>query len=127
MSNYMADVAKVLGVELGECFHISCNPNNYFLCHDGMVCVESGHMVNGALNDLLVGKLTIKREPWKPKYDEHYYYVGNTGYVYSPKWFNDVLDISFYKIGNCYRTKEEAESNRDKWVSFYASDRVLEV
>ena len=35
--------------------------------------------------------------------------------------------VNFYKIGNCYRTKEEAEANIEKWASFYASDKVLEV
>ena len=35
--------------------------------------------------------------------------------------------VNRYKLGNCYRTREEAEANRDKWVAFYASDDVLEV
>ena len=42
-------------------------------------------------------------------------------------WTDRTLDYSLYKLGNCYRTEEEAESNRDKWVTFYASDEVLEV
>lgn len=35
--------------------------------------------------------------------------------------------MNYYKLGNCYRTKAEAEFNRDKWMAFYASDEVLEV
>ena len=40
---------------------------------------------------------------------------------------NDFIDRMLYKLGNFYRTAEEAEANRDKWVAFYASDEVLEV
>ncbi len=63
----------------------------------------------------------------RPKYDEYYYHIGTHGHVYDKKWYNDVLDVNYYKIGNCYRTIEEAKANSDKWIAFYASDEVLEV
>ena len=82
------------------------------------------------LHSLLVGSLTIKRKPWKPNDEERYWYVDEQGRMWS-----DYFDyhsctshcMNYYKLGNCYRTREEAEANRDKWVKFYASNEVLEV
>ena len=76
---------------------------------------------------LLSGQLEIKRKPWKPKYNQCYYSIGPGGVLEPGRWMNDFIDVAMYKLGNCYRTAEEAEANRDKWVKFYESDEVLEV
>lgn len=75
----------------------------------------------------MTGNLIIERKPWKPEDDENYWLVNQCGNVISLAWIDNLLCITNYKIGNCYRTHEEAEANRDKWVKFYASDEVLEV
>ena len=54
-------------------------------------------------------------------------FVHCDGYVYKMCYCGSNEDKTFYKLGNCYRTCEEAEANRDKWVKFYVSDEVLEV
>ena len=84
MANYMAEVAKMLGVE---------SERNY----------------------------------WKPKFCECYWMVNQYGNAVGLAWIDGYGDNFNYKLGNCYRTREEAEANRDKWVAFYASDEVLEV
>lgn len=81
MANYMADVAKLLGVERRQ----------------------------------------------KPILDQVYYSVKPNGKVDWNIWDNDEIDLNFYIIGNCYLTIDEAKANCDKWISFYASDEVLEV
>ena len=125
--NYMEQVAKMLGVEIGEYFQITCNPNYFFLCYDGLVCNESGHMVNGVLNDLLIGKLKIKRKPWKPHHGDTYYCISSQGCVLEEKWYGDVIDTLYYKLGNCYKTRDVAEPHCDRWLAFYKSDDVLEI
>ena len=125
--NYMEKVAKMLGVELGEIFEIYRCDGCYCLTYSGLIDCQSGFDAATMLSKLLSCEYHIKHKPWKPKYDEYYYHVGASGYAYSKKWYNDIIDIPYYKIGNCYRTKEAAEANRDKWMSFYASDEVLEV
>ncbi|MGN1176387.1 MAG: hypothetical protein ACI4S1_13105 [Roseburia sp.] len=132
--NHMAEVAKMLGVELGEEFcikeqpDIKCviyNDNLYvYPVSDGIYTLPYPEMTLGRL---LNGSITIKRKPWNPKKDEKYWLVNQCGNVISLNWIDNFLCITNYKIGNCYRTKEEAEANRDKWVAFYASDEVLEV
>lgn len=47
---------------------------------------------------------------WKPeKEGEAYYYVGNTGDVYSSSWNYFTIDQGRFDIGNCFQTEEEAE------------------
>ena len=133
--NYMSEVAKMLGVELGERFKINfdiyySNGNNnfdYYLSDDGIKLDREGYgcISNDILCNLLYGNYTIK--PWKPQYDGIFYYVDELGYVYTDVW-NDTSDaINYYKLGNCYKTKEEAEKHSAKWIEFYKSDEVLEV
>lgn len=132
--NHMAEVAKMLGVELGEVFEVLEYPSKKFqITNYGIERLQDGEWqcdiaVNSfVFEKLLTRKYTIKRKPWKPKEDEYYYIVETDGFIGSVAWSNNTVDIMFYKLGNCYRTREEAEANRDKWVAFYASDEVLEV
>ena len=129
----MAEVAKLLGVEIGEEFEISNNGNAVVkLTKSGLEIVSClGPLIDNAesvcLRNLLTGGYIIKRKPWKPKDNDHYYRINECGNVECDEWLSFGEDIVWYKLGNCYRTKEEAEANRDKWLAFYASDEVLEV
>lgn len=134
MANHMAEVAKMLGVELGEAFYI--NESSDFICtiyNDGLCVYPTRDDIRilpthgDVLSCLLEGNMTIKCKPWKPKKDEDYWLVNQCGNVISLAGIDNLLCITNYKIGNCYRTREEAEANRDKWIKFYASDEVLEV
>lgn len=139
MANYMAEVAKMLGVELGEVFTIEVpsHPNYHveaFFRVDGLgftKCNVPGEelWLPHVLKHLITGTYTIKRKPWKPVYGDCYWAVSAhpTEYFHYLKWEGNVSDYSNYKLGNCYRTRKEAEVNRDKWSRFYASDEVLEV
>lgn len=134
--NYMSEVAKILGVEIGERFKIdfdiySSNSRNfdYYLSNEGIVLDKEGYACcsNDILCELLRGNYTIKRKPWKPEKYEPYWLVDEDGDVRYDDFLNESPELNYYKLGNCYRTKEEAAANRDKWVAFYASDEVLEI
>ena len=131
--NYMADVAKMLGVELGERFRLYDDfydyKFDYYLTQEGIVHDDEKHKCDRSevLVCILCGKYRIKRKPWKPQYGEKYYRVNGTGYIREEQWYNDCIDIIYYKLGNCYKCRSQAEENIDKWASFYASDEVLEV
>lgn len=133
MANYMADVAKLLGVELGEEFQICGNGvATVKLTEDGLEIVTIlGKLIDHAneicLTKIITGKYIIKRKPWKPKYEDYYWNVRLEGEICLTRWLDDIIDYNNYKLGNCYHTKKEAEENRNKWISFYASDEVLEV
>lgn len=134
MANYMQEVAKMLGVELGKEFeikelpHIRCKFYNddvliSYFDPNCECCIPSVHTI---LVRLIAGKYTVNKR-WKPHLEEKYYSVGSSGVIEPGCWVDDFIDIALYKLGNCYPTTEEAEANIDKWISFYASDEILEV
>lgn len=125
--NHMAEVAKLLGVELGEKFKIKGFSKTYILDEDGLFDQQDGMNNFMHLTCLLTGEFEIKRTPWKPKDNEEFYVVISDGDVRHKYWDDCATCKNYYKLGNCYQTKEEAEANREKWLAFYASDEVLEV
>ena len=138
MANYMEDVAKLLGVEIGEEFEIQypspCDikttavfsANGFNIVHTDAVILQP-YWKYAELHALLEGTLTIKRKPWKPKSNDLFWFVNQDGDVTTSYCKNSWHDTMLYKLGNCYRTREEAKANCNKWISFYASDEVLEV
>ena len=51
------------------------------------------------------------KEPtrWKPEADQKYYFSDNDGSVGYNRWDGDHIDRNRLEIGNCFKTKEEAE------------------
>ena len=146
MANYMEQVAQILGIEMGEKYDVIF-PEVCNTCHATVIFTDKGvntistnvydvyNFKAYVLTNLLTGAYGLKRKPWKPKHEECYFSVDINGYVHPKKWDGGwivdmseaVAQISNYKLGNCYRTREEAEANRDKWIAFYKSEEVLEV
>lgn len=56
----------------------------------------------------------VKRKVWKPKIGEHYWYLYGDGKISTITWCGSKLDADRYKLGNCFRTEEEAEFAREK-------------
>lgn len=136
--NYMSEVAKILGVELGERFKLNLydeydkkyyGDNEYYLCDEGVKLDKKDHLCVSAdlLLWILSGKISIKRKPWKPTYDENYYYVDEDGHVCKDMWLGCCDDILLYKCGNCYKTHADASQYANEWYAFFKSDKMLEV
>ena len=111
--NYMADVAKMLGVELGEEFKIDGSSLIYKLFENGLYfrCIEGWLPAEYQFLDLITGKLEIVKLPWKPKDGETFYrpWRDFTG-VTSEYWNNAVSDFAFKEAGMIFRTAEECEA-----------------
>lgn len=134
MINHMAEVAKMLGVELDEEFETPAySSEKYKININGIAVYEDGEWkyslasTSFVFEKLLAGQYEIKRKPWKPKDGEEFYFIEKNGKIGNYTYYGITYIENFYKLGNCYRTRAEAEANRDKWVAFYASDEVLEV
>lgn len=125
MANYMSEVAKMLGVELGEEFKIG--NDDYVLMNDGLINISNNSNSTVVFTNVLNGTYTIKRKPWKPSKNRTFYFIDEDGFVCQDEWINCWSDIILYKIGNCYKTAAEAEKYRAEWLSFYKSDVLLEV
>lgn len=139
---YMAKVAKMLGVELGERFRdgwyekrrgkeprIVINSSGFGgyweheITKDGIITYgtdENGNIVRTEdgkemLCRLLTGKrILIKKRQWKPKANEQYHYVGIEGQIERGHWISNSIDTALYVFGNCFRTAAEAEAHKDE-------------
>lgn len=121
--NHMAEVAKLLGVELGESFKINSDTEgdyqNYYRFTENN-CLEISDdgvewkMTTAAalLKYILMGDIRIVKLPWKPRKGEKYYipYISTQqkGMHVTYYWNNDHIDIEHYRMGLVCKTPEEA-------------------
>lgn len=137
MTNYMAEVAKMFGVKLGEEFIVGNSDYGFDetsifkFTENGLKNLyfpnTSEKQYSNVFNDLLTGHYSIKCKPWKPRVGEQFYFIDRDGKSCCLTCGYNNSSLNLYKIGNCYRTREAAEADAEKWVQFYASDEVLEV
>ena len=60
---------------------------------------------------LLMGDYKVLLKPWKPKEGEEYWYYSEAWKQgISSEWGSETRDLFFWKVGNCFRTKEEADA-----------------
>jgi hypothetical protein len=117
--NLIPQIAKMLGVELGEEFKIKGYDGlTYKLTDAGLeLTTVDGQKTKwfdrGALNSLLKGKMEIVKLPWKPKKGETIYsftLVYGNWVVYSYVWLNSPCDYALLGKGWVYRTEAEAQA-----------------
>lgn len=116
--NFMAAVAKLLGVELGEEFIIENADRKeiVLLAMDGFHVIQPNNVLSPdhgrLLSKVLQGLYEVKKKPWVPKYKEYYYCPSITQRrVIEFLWLGDTRDYAMKAIGMVYRTKEEAEAH----------------
>jgi hypothetical protein len=130
----MSEVAKMLGVEIGERFRLYDDDReydaDYYFLEDGIYVdiPNKNHRANsGLLFDIVSGEYSIKRKPWKPEVGECYHFIDESGLTVWYTWAHSYEDVLLYKLGDCYQTREKADKDAAKWLAFYKSDDVLEI
>ena len=117
--NYYKQIAEMLDLELEQEFVITDldgkrkDTITYKFTEDGLFSKANDLSVKVTLilDLLLTGKYKAVPKPWKPKKgDEYWRCRSKCGSVSSTIWLDDVIDICGWKSGNCFRTKEEAET-----------------
>lgn len=117
--NLIPEIAKMLGVELGEEFKVKGDDEQtYRFDADGLKVIYSclrkkrGAFANAMLGSLLAGEEEIVKIPWKPKKGDGYY----TFEIFRGKWVVRSLwwtgapcTYALLDKGWVFRTKEEAE------------------
>ena len=126
--NLMPEVAKMLGVEMGEPFYILQNGKHkciysdndlYKITEKGLAninntdgCYEYHAYWRVILTELLLGECSVEKLPWEPKYGECYYCPSiRQRKVMQPMWVGDTRDYAMKAIDMVYRTQEEAEAH----------------
>ena len=130
--NYMAEVAKLLGVELGESFKITSDTQgdypgdyqNYYRFTENN-CFETS--VDGVkwetatvivLRGILMGDTRIVKLPWKPQEGDRYYFPCPASIE---KWDYSTWserDVDYYRLnyGLVCKTMEEAIALTEKML-----------
>lgn len=115
--NYYKQVAEMLGVRLNEKFMLKgtdnrIRPRIYKITDKGLFYEFDGKWLEGYnLFAIFQGDLTILKLPWKPKADEFYYYYSPyAGITCQERCTNTSSDYCMWKLGNCFGTREEAET-----------------
>lgn len=111
--NYMVDVAKMLGVELGEEFKIDGSNLIYKFFENGLYFrgIEGWLPAKHQVLDLIQGDSKIVKLPWQPKKGEHYYFPA-AAFQYSCQaaWHNSPIDFALKEVGVIFKTKAECEA-----------------
>ncbi len=131
--NHAEEIAKMLGVEIGEEFSIKGYATSYKLTEGCFVEYKDFDEWHDDLDNyhflsLLRGHYEVVKKPWKPERLEEFFYVDVDGEICNTEYNAWYMDIMCCRLGNCYRTKEEITPEViAQWMDFYASDEVVDV
>lgn len=133
--NHMAEVAKMLGVELGEEFEIKRKGSaKYKLIEDGlayMVDKEQTIFLDIILMRILTGYEEIVRRPWRPGMGGMYWTVlrkrtDDEGYITDSRvYFGNEYDLGMIAMGNCFPTRYAAKAAAPEVLKFYEDVRRM--
>ena len=120
--NYWKQFAEMLGLELGQEFVITDDDgkrqgnNTYEITEDGISVKKPTNIglccrIPAIFTNVLDGNYTGVPVPWKPKFGEQYwYYSARINQACCGVFGDFVEDYAIWKSGNCFKTKEEAET-----------------
>lgn len=112
--NYMADVARMLGVELEEEFKLDGRETKYKFTENGLYFYAPDgwwQCSNVLLPKILKGELEIIKLPWQPKKGEKYYTPStdfDRAICYCWKGYSS--DFALKEIGMVFKTEEECKA-----------------
>lgn len=115
--NLMPEIAKLLGVELGEKFIIENAEHNLqvVLVADGLHVTKDdflGSSNSKLLQNVLCGLFEVKKLPWEPKNCDDYYVLdARTGIIECYSWGATTFDLAVKAMGIIYRTEAEAKTH----------------
>lgn len=119
--NLIPEIARMLGVEIGEEFKVDRYEYNGLTFKFAENMLMSRSDLKGAewgityviLSDLLEGDAEIVKIPWKPKKGEEYYTFGGSDGLWrisQQHWTCHPFDLALFEKGWVYRTRAEAEA-----------------
>ena len=127
--NYMPEIAKMLGVDVGEIFKMTDYNSLYRFTERGLEFKgTAGWCLSERIEWLLTGRNEILKLPWQPKEGDRYYFPA-TDFQYScpETWDNHPIDFALKEAGMAFKTKEECEAAlpelRKKYLSETGADR----
>ena len=137
--NLIPQIAKMLGVELGEEFKVKGDDETtYSFTDDGLKLIYNGGIgiaeisSDAAFVDLVNGKDEIVKLPWKPKKGDTYFtfvlmvvLMGDKWVVRSSRWGGLPNEYALLDKGWVYRTETEAQDALPKVAAEMGVDYEL--
>lgn len=131
--NYWKQFVEMLGLELEQEFILTDSYGKrkdeytYKITEDGILYQKEYDFwilePSITLACLLKGLYKAVPKPWKPKNGERYWYYSplsrETFYL---TWEDGLDDLLLWKAGNCFKTKEEAETKGKKIMEQIAKE-----
>lgn len=129
--NLIPDITKLLGLQMGELFHVVIDGvenklvSFYFNDHELMYLASSDNEPRLASDRTIIGLIyggyEVKKLPWEPKVGEEYWCVipqsgsdyPETALVTMNKSVLSLLNLAHH---NYFRTRDEAEANKMDFV-----------
>ena len=126
--NKVKEVLEVLGLEVGVEYKCVGFRGIYKINNSGALLINHGkgfdYGENMDLIDVISGKIVLTPMPFKPKDNEQFYLVLLDGTTrYSSFSINDMYDFYAVNTGNCFKTREEAEANKDMILAMFEKMR----
>ena len=120
--NFMPEIAKMLGVEVGEEFIIqnADRKETVVIAMDGFHVIQPNNVLSPdhgkLLSKVLQGLYEVKKKPWEPKYRETYYFPWvsdniTQNVVLQTYWLGGTRDYAMKALGMIYRTEEGAQAH----------------
>lgn len=54
---------------------------------------------------------------WEPQFGDKYFYLSGRGFVQSSAWTKHEYDFQRFNLGNCFKTKQEAEEYKENLLT----------
>lgn len=122
--NYWKQFAEMLGLELEQEFVLTDVDGNrkdqftYKITENGFLSKPTESIdwsvmpiCTFTIVNLLSGNIKAVSKPWKPKYGEQYWiYSFKSNQAWCTFFENYAEDYACWKLGNCFKTSEEAQS-----------------
>ena len=122
--NYYKQFAEMIGLELDQEFVLTDIDGKikdwytYKITENGIFYKSkiSGDWLRDkplVVEELLKGCIKAVPKQWKPKKGDNYsYYINSTYFegINSCMWTDECLDLLHWKVGNCFKTEEEAKT-----------------
>ena len=122
---YMKQIATMLDVKLGEEFMIEDTEGifkfeeNYLFKQDGKN-KENWIGADHPLLALISGQKKIVKMPWKPHDGDNFFYITIFGNIERKSYVKNIpYDCTLIRMGNCFKTREEAEEHKEEWLKYF--------
>lgn len=120
VKNFIPELEKLLGVQIGEKFKIktAIYEDQYYFDNQLRLWGIADNRISNyfSLRNILSGEFEIMKLPFEPKQDEEYWYVTSDGEADENVYTGSTLDKYCAISGNRFRTEDDAKNNAPRIV-----------